>query len=219
MTPMAVGLMIGAPSAGMAAARLGAARVVAAGLIGLATLLALTLLWTPETSAPILVGWFFLLTFAMGWVMAPATDAVIGALPPEKAGVASATNTVARMVSGALGVAVIGSLVSSLYSSDLKDSLPALPPPARSAATDSVGAAAAIAAHLPAQAGESLLVAAGDAFTHAMGIGLTVAAGVAAVTAIAVRRLLPAVAPAEEEQSTANARDAMIEERALPFAR
>ena len=41
----------------------------------------------------------------MGWVMAPATEAVVGAVPAAKSGVASATNTVARMVSGALGVA------------------------------------------------------------------------------------------------------------------
>jgi hypothetical protein len=41
--------------------------------------------------------------------MAPATEAVVGAVPAAKSGVASATNTVARMISGALGVAVIGS--------------------------------------------------------------------------------------------------------------
>ena len=67
-------------------------------------------------------------TFAMGWVMAPATDAVVGAVPAAKSGVASATNTVARMVSGALGVAVVGSLVSSLYSNDVEGSLAAFPP-------------------------------------------------------------------------------------------
>jgi hypothetical protein len=59
--------------------------------------------------------------------MAPATEAVIGAVPAAKSGVASATNTVARMISGALGVAVIGSLVSSLYSNDLKGSSGTLP--------------------------------------------------------------------------------------------
>ena len=59
--------------------------------------------------------------------MAPATEAVVGAVPAAKSGVASATNTVARMVSGALGVAVIGSLVSSLYSNDVEGSLVGLP--------------------------------------------------------------------------------------------
>jgi DHA2 family multidrug resistance protein-like MFS transporter len=135
----------------------------------------------------LLVAWFFFLTLAMGWVMAPATDAVVGAVPPAKAGIASATNTVARMVSGALGVAVIGSLVSSLYSGKVDDSLAGLPPHAQAAAEGSVGAASTIAAHLPGQAGPAVLAAAGDAFTQAMGIGLVVAAAVA----VAVRRFLP----------------------------
>jgi hypothetical protein len=139
----------------------------------------------------LLVAWFFFLTLAMGWVMAPATDAVVGAVPPAKAGIASATNTVSRMVSGALGVAVIGSLVSTLYSNDVDDSLAALPPHAQSAAESSVGAASAIAAHLPPGIGSSLQSAASDSFTHAMGIGMLVAVGVAAVTAVAVARFLP----------------------------
>jgi len=191
MTPMALGLMVGGPSSSKAVARLGAARVVAAGLAGLAVLLALTVFWSRHTSAPVLVGWFFLLTLAMGWVMAPATDAVVGAVPPARAGVASATTTVARMVSGALGVAILGSLTSSIYSNHVKSSLGALPAGARSAAQESVGAATVIAGHLPAHAGPPLVAAAGDAFTQAMGVALVVAAGVAALAAVAVRWFLP----------------------------
>ena len=116
MSPIALGLMMGAGSSSKAVRRLGTSRVVAAGLSGLALLLALTTLWSPSTNALMLAAWFFGLALAMGWVMAPATEAVIGAVPAAKTGVASATNTVARMVSGALGVAVVGSLVSSLYS-------------------------------------------------------------------------------------------------------
>ena len=67
------------------------------------------------------------------WVMAPATDAVVGAVPAARSGVASATNTVARMVSGALGVAILGSIVSSLYRDDVDGSLGGLPPHAQAA--------------------------------------------------------------------------------------
>jgi drug/metabolite transporter (DMT)-like permease len=59
-------------------------------------------------------------------------------------------------------------------------------------AQDSVGAATAIAAHLPPEAASSLLADAGDAFTQAMGIGLGVAAALAAATAVVVVRFLPA---------------------------
>ena len=59
--------------------------------------------------------WFFGLALSMGWIMGPATDSVMGAVPEEKAGVASAMSDVTRQVAGALGIAVIGSLIASLY--------------------------------------------------------------------------------------------------------
>ena len=192
MSPIALGLMMGAGSSSKAVRRLGTSRVVAAGLSGLALLLAATTFWDPSTNALLLAAWFFGLALAMGWVMAPATEAVIGAVPAAKSGVASATNTVARMVSGALGVAVVGSLVSSLYSTDVEGSLKALPPDAQAAAESSVGAASAIAAQLPPNAASEMLATTGDAFTQAMGTGLLVAAALAAAMAVVVIRFLPA---------------------------
>jgi Na+/melibiose symporter-like transporter len=208
MSPMAPGLMIGAGSSSKAVHRLGISRVVAAGLTGLATLLALTVLWEPDTGALLLAAWFFGLALAMGWVMAPATDAVVGAVPAAKSGVASATNTVARMVSGALGVAIIGSLVSSLYSNDVEGSLGALPPQAQEAAEGSIGGASAIAAQLPPEASSSRLARTGDAFTHAMGTALFVAAALAAAAAVGVARFLPARDPvaASADAATPTAR-------------
>ncbi|HEY7732748.1 MAG TPA: MFS transporter [Gaiellaceae bacterium] len=199
MSPMALGLTIGAGSSSKAVARLGTSKVVAAGLTGLAILLALTTLLEPDTGTLALVVWFFGLTFSMGWVMAPATEAVVGAVPAAKTGVASATSTVARMVSGALGVAVIGSLVSSLYADDVEGSLGGLPAQAQAGAEESVGAAGAVAAQLPPEAAASLLATTGDAFTEAMGAGLLVAAGLAAVAAVLVVRFLPAREPVDTE--------------------
>ena len=190
MSPVALGLVMGAGSSSRAVKRLGTARVVSAGLAGIAAMLALTLLWEADTSAGWLLAWFFVLALSMGWVMAPATDAVVGAVPAERSGVASAMNTVARMVSGALGVAVVGSLINSLYANDLGNSAGALPPEAQEAAEESIGAAAAIAERLPGDAGAALLSAASDAFVQAMAIGLSVAAALAAATAVVVARRL-----------------------------
>jgi EmrB/QacA subfamily drug resistance transporter len=197
MSPLALGLIMGAGSSSRAVGRIGAARVVATGLTGLAIVLATTLLWAPDTSAAVLGVWFFALALSMGWVMAPATEAVVSAVPAAKSGVASAMNTVARMVSGALGVAVIGSLVNSLYRDDLEAGLAAVPPPAREAAGESIGAAHAIAAQLPPEAGSSLLAEAADAFVSAMGAGLLVAAAMSLATAVVVARVLPR-RPAED---------------------
>ena len=191
MSTMALGLMIGAGSSSKPVGRSASARVVAAGLTGLAILLSLTMFWEPDTSAFVLAAWFFGLALAMGWVMAPATEAVVGAVPAAKSGAASATNTVARMVSGALGVAIIGSLIASLYTNDVGGSLGALPAEAQAQAEDSVGAASAIAAQLPPDAASALLATTGDAFTQAMGISLLVAAALAAAMAVVVTRFLP----------------------------
>jgi EmrB/QacA subfamily drug resistance transporter len=190
MAPLALGLIMGAGSSGRAVQRIGIAPVVAAGLTGLAIVLSTTLLWDADTSVFALLTWVFFLALSMGWVMAPATEAVVSAVPAAKSGVASAMNTVARMVSGALGVAVVGSLVNSLYANDLEPALSGLPAPAREAAGESVGAANAIAGQLPPQAGSSLVASAGDAFVDAMATGLVVAAALSAAAAVIVARVL-----------------------------
>jgi EmrB/QacA subfamily drug resistance transporter len=202
MSPLALGLIVGAGSSNRAVGRLGSARVVTAGLTGLAAVLAVTLFWSRDTSTGVLLAWFFGLALSMGWVMAPATDAVVGAVPAARSGVASAMNTVARMVAGALGVAVVGSLVNSLYADDLGDSLGALPPPAQDAAEESIGGAATVAGQLPPEAGAGLLSSAGDAFVQAMGIGLAVSAALSVVAAVLVARWLPARARARSSALT-----------------
>ena len=191
MSPMALGLMLGAGTSSKASDHLGASRVITIGLAGLAIVLALTTLWSRDTSALLIALWFFALTLALGWVMAPATDEVIGSVPASKSGIASATNTVARMVSGALGVAVIGSIVSSLYSDDVNGSLDGMPPHLQAHAADSIGAASAIAQQLPPQAGSEVLATTGDAYTQAMGNGLLLGAALTAVAAVLVARFLP----------------------------
>jgi hypothetical protein len=127
----------------------------------------------------------------MGWIMGPATESVMGAVPEDKSGVASAMNDVTRQVGGSLGTAVIGSLISSLYASRIGDSVASLPDGARLAAEDSIGKANAVAAKLPAAQGANLTHDAAIAFTHAMAIGFTVAGAVAAAAAVAVKLWLP----------------------------
>jgi EmrB/QacA subfamily drug resistance transporter len=199
MSPLALGLVMGAGSSSRAVQRIGIARVVAAGLTGVGVVLATTLLWDPETSYAVLLAWFFALALSMGWIMAPATEAVVGAVPAAQSGVASAMNTVARMVSGALGVAVVGSLVNSLYEKDLEPALSRLPAPARDAAGESIGAAGAIAGQLPGDAGAGLVARASEAFVGAMGAGLAVGSALTFATALLVLRVLPARARARSE--------------------
>jgi EmrB/QacA subfamily drug resistance transporter len=197
MVPLAVGLVMGAGGSTKIVPRLGTTPVVTAGLLGFGALLSLSLLWSADMPYWPLGLWFFGLALFMGWVMAPSTDSVMGAVPAEKSGVASAMNDVTRQVGGALGTAIIGSLITSFYSSRISDDVASLPEPARSAAKDSIGQANAVAATLPHSEGTSLAGTAADAFTGALGIGFAVAAGVAILGAIAVRRWLPATHESE----------------------
>ena len=103
MVPLAFGLMLGATRATKAAEKVGTRRVVAGGLIGLGVTLTTTLLWTSDMPYWPIGLWFFFGALSMGCVMGPATGSVMGAVPKEKSGVASAMNDVTRQVGGSLG--------------------------------------------------------------------------------------------------------------------
>jgi EmrB/QacA subfamily drug resistance transporter len=191
MTPVALGLVIGAGSSVKLATRFGRSAVISAGLLGLAGVMASTLLWTADMPYLPIGLCFLALAISMGWIMGPATSSVMGSVPEEKAGVASAMNDVTRQVAGALGTAVIGSLISSLYTSRVSSSVATLPEPARAAAEESVGQAHAVASGLPADQAASVADAASSAFTDALGIGFLAAAACALTAAAIVRWKLP----------------------------
>jgi EmrB/QacA subfamily drug resistance transporter len=191
MAPLAVGLLVGAGSSIKLQQRLGTPPVVMSGLLGLGGLLLTSLLWTYDMVYWPLGVWFFALALFIGWIMGPATGSVMSAVPEEKSGVASAMNDVTRQVAGALGTAVIGSLISSLYASRVEDSAAGLPEAARVAAEDSIGKAQAVAANLPVSEGARLADSASVAFTDALGIGFAVAAAFAVVAAVLVKHRLP----------------------------
>jgi MFS transporter, DHA2 family, multidrug resistance protein len=191
MLPLAFGLVIGSGLSHKINLRLGTPKQVSGALTIMALVIGSVALWQPDTPVWLVSLFFFVLPLAMGSVMAPATVAVMSAVPEAKAGVGSAMNDVNRQVAGALGVAVIGSISSSIYSSKVEAATAALPKAAANAATDSVGGAAAVAAHLPAQASDALTSAAHSAFTDAIGLALLVGSAVAVVGAMLVRRYLP----------------------------
>jgi hypothetical protein len=88
------------------------------------------------------------LGFGMGLAMARATDSIMSSLPTAKAGVGSAMDTTTRQVGGGLGVAVLGSVLTSAYRDQLAPALQGLPGRAATLARDSEGAALAVAARL-----------------------------------------------------------------------
>jgi EmrB/QacA subfamily drug resistance transporter len=192
MTPIALGMIAGAGSGRKLEERLGTAKVVGGGLTVLGSTLLSALTWSPSMPYWPIAVWFFVLALSVGWIMAPATNAVMDAVPESKAGVGSAMNDVTRQVASALGVAVIGSLTTSLYTGAMEDETAGLPAGAAEAAQDSVGGAVAVADGMSGDSGASLAGTAADAFTGAMALGLVGAALVSFAGAVLVLRFMPA---------------------------
>lgn len=191
--------------------RLGTTHVVRAGL----GLLAAAFVWIAlvidvDTPYVVIVGQMVVMGFGLGFTAAPATESIMGSLPPDKAGVGSAVNDTTRELGGTLGVAIIGSVFSSLYIGSLDRAAEApgsvfaqLPPEAQAATRESVGAARFVAERVAEVAGDGAaqgyLAQVNDAFLSGMRVGTFVAAGVALAGALFASRFLPARAAAVGE--------------------
>lgn len=192
LTPLALGVLLGAGASNALVGRLGTTRVVVGGMLVVAGALASMALWAVDTPYWILGSTVFVLALGMGNVMSPATDAVMGAVPEARAGIGSAMNDVTRQVAGAFGVAIVGSLITTVYADRMAAPTAALPAPAAEPARDSVGAALAVAARLGGSAADALRAAARAGFVDALGVAVLVSAGVLLLAAAAVARYLPA---------------------------
>jgi EmrB/QacA subfamily drug resistance transporter len=191
VTPIALGLVLGGPLSAKLAGRVGTRNVVAGGLTIVAAALLVMSGMDANTGYGTIGGSLVLLGLGMGTTMAPATESIMSALPLAHAGVGSAMNDTVRMVGGTLGVAILGSLLSSRYGADMEGAVAGLPEPARAAAEGSIGGAGAVAERLGGDAGAALNSVAEAAYASAMGTTLTVAAGVALAGALVALVVLP----------------------------
>lgn len=189
--PVAAGLVVGGPLSAKIAARTGARPVVAFGLLTVASALGL-MSFVDVGSGYALVGVSLaILGAGIGAAMAPATESIMSTLPLSHAGVGSAMNDTMRLVGGSLGVAVLGSLLSSSYNSGVSDATGSLPAGAADAASNSLAGASAVAERIGGAAGGALSRAADAAFVSAMGDALVVASGIALVGALLAIVVMP----------------------------
>jgi EmrB/QacA subfamily drug resistance transporter len=177
--PTTLVVMAAGPIAGRLTDKLGPRRLIAGGLV----LIAASMLWqsriTVDTSFGYLFPAFVVMGLGIGLVMSPMSAAVMNAVDRSKAGVASGTLSMFRMVGGTFGVAALGALVAAVGRSDLEKSLPHLAGPAREQMVDGLGSGVGLehaSAHVQA--------AANSAFVDALGTGLTVSATAALVGAL-----------------------------------
>lgn len=210
--PLAFGLTLGAPLAMAVAQRVGEKIPVVAGLAMLAVSFVVIAGTSVDSSYGRVLLSILLMGFGMGFAMSPATEAVMGSLPKEKAGVGSAVNDAVRQVGGALGVAVLGSILNSAYANRMASDVAQLPPAAAEAAQDNIQSAIHVASELPGGAGAALVDAAEQGFVHAMDVTVIVACAVVLAGGLLALLFLPhhgtpvgkhaGEPPAEEEHTS-----------------
>ncbi|MEV0317922.1 MFS transporter [Streptomyces sp. NPDC050658] len=198
MLPLAAAQLIFAPRARLVVDRFGVRAVCTGGLLTIAAMLAAFTVLEADTPIWILEVIFFLMGTGMAHIMTPASVVIMQALPREKAGSASALSNTFRQVGGALGIAVLGSVLSAAYRSGVEDKLTLLPSGVRHTAGESIEATLGVAAKLGPR-GEPLVSAAHDSFLHAMHITAVCGAGVALIGVVVVALFLPGRTPREPE--------------------
>ncbi len=190
--PSALTMLIVAPRSPRLVARFGSRRVVTTGMFSVAAAFVIYTLVGPDTSYLAVAAALVLGAFGMGLAMAPASTAIVSSLPLSKAGVASAVNDVTREVGGALGIAVLGTILTSRFTTLMDERLPAaVPEEVRVGARTSVNAAMAIADKLPPEFSGPLREGARAAFTDAFNSAFVVSAVLLALMAIVASRAGP----------------------------
>ncbi|MFG2354057.1 MFS transporter [Streptomyces sp. NPDC048521] len=194
LLPMIGGLMVAARGAPLASQRFGARATVSAGLVVLAFAALLGSRTTAGSGFGFTALWLSIAGAGFGFALVPAMHGALATLPRDRAGSGSGLLMTLRQVGGAIGIALLGSLLSSTF----RDRLDVTGLPARLADTagDSV-----VAAHLVAQkAGSAHLAAsANSAYVHGMGLVLLVCAIASLVSALLAAVFLPGTTAARDE--------------------
>jgi MFS family permease len=190
--------------------RLGTKRTVALGItIAASGLLFMSQMYDVNTAYSTVALGEIILAAGMGFAMSPATDSIMGSVPVSKAGVGSAMNDTTRQLGGALGVAVLGTIMNGRYLDgieSLKTALPQLRPDMFEGISNSIQAAHMIARkpEVPAPFAETIIDIANNAFVSGMNDAMLFGAAVMLVNALVVLMILPSRirSPREETSST-----------------
>ncbi len=194
--PVAIGLMVTSPNAPRLVNRWGTKWVVVMGLCIIAVGL---LFYGSDTVMSSFVGGAIvrlLFGVGVGFTSAPATESIMGSLPPSRAGVGSAINDTTRQTGGALGVAVLGSVFLERYH-HYASKTSGMSKGVAAAVHDSVGSALSAARHLPAARAAEVVQFSRHAFVEAMRLTYPIAAAIVLGAAVIAWRFLPAHARAE----------------------
>jgi len=201
IAPIAAILFVAAPASSTLVRWFGSKVVVAGGLVIAAGGLFIFAGLSVRSGYLGVLAALLVLGFGFALVMAPATESIMGSLPRAKAGVGSAVNDTTRQVGGALGVAVLGSVLSSGYASRIAGALShgSVSAVNAAAARNSVGGALDVANQVGGRVGQTLAEASRQGFVGAMRPAMLVGVAVTLLGAVIVLFFLPARAVDESE--------------------
>jgi hypothetical protein len=193
--PFAAVMMVVAPNSPKFAARFGANVAVAVGLLGVSAGMFLFTIARTDTPYFQLVLVVMVMAAGMAMCIPTMTGSIMSAVPLGKAGVGSAMNDTTRELGGALGVAVLGSLVASRYDSRLSPALDLLPAASRGEASESLAGALHVGNDLGGTTGGQVIGIAKEAFVSGVHLAAVIAGCVALLAAAIVYRKLPSGNP------------------------
>lgn len=210
----AIGMIVGSGMAGKLIHTVGprvlTTAMVVVVLVPLVVLAAVLETTTNAGAIFVLLGFFGL---GAGLGLPAMTDTVMAAVPERDAGVGSALNDVSRQLGGALGVAIIGSVVNHTYRSNLDSHADSLPPAAVRVAGEGIGIASRVAATLPPSQARELTATANDAFVHAITRGFTISAVVLIIGLVIALTMIPRRMRVAQAEATDDADAAATHER------
>jgi EmrB/QacA subfamily drug resistance transporter len=189
--PFAASMVLIAPNGPKLAARFGVRVVIGGGLLITATGLAGLALLDGSSGYLHLIAGLCMASAGMALAFPAATESIVTSLPQDKAGVASAVNDTTREVGAAVGIALLGSLLTSGYRSSIGDGFDALPRQAADAARDSMGAALHVVASAPEALRPNLMGTARGAFADGYSLAMLVGAVMLVMASAVILRWFP----------------------------
>lgn len=193
LLPVSVVMMVLAPQTPRLSARFGANVVASVGLTLVAVGLAAMSLFETDSSYIQVIATIVVLAAGMALTMSPMTNQLMSAVPRDRAGIGSAMNDTTRELGGALGVAVLGSIVTSQYAAGVGSAVAGASEQVRNVATSSIAGVENLIAQgaVPADRIDALRAVAGQSFVDGVGAAAMVGAVLVLGAACAVRFLLP----------------------------
>jgi DHA2 family multidrug resistance protein-like MFS transporter len=192
LLPFAIAQILSATRSAKLVRRFGAKAVCTGGLFLVTATFIGYLALGQHTSIWVLEALFFVQGVGMGNIMPPATESIMASVPREKAGAGSAINNVSRQVGGALGIAVLGSVLAASYRSGINPTLTKLPiaSPVRVQMEKSVEATQAVVGKVGPSL-HSVIPASNAAFIHAMHVTSLFSAGFGLIGTFVAWKFLP----------------------------